>query len=127
MIDHSIKNDKILNNKFPNMNAKIEWESVLVSCDKKKRNCKRCKDRDLCNESSRTEIEAFVKIHDCNDYIKLDFNLEGDTSKTETYRKNNLFKITCLIRELKKFKKEYLKQIEILKDNVKKEKELEKS
>lgn len=116
MKDHTLEHTKHLNSQFKNMNAKVEWKTSIHSCNKK---CKRCKEKNGCTESYLSDVDAYVQIYDCNDNIKLDFDLRGDTTGTEKYKKNNLYKINCLIRELKKFKKEYIKQIEIMEDNIK--------
>lgn len=111
MKDHTIENTKLLNSQFKEMKAKVEWKTSIHSCTNK---CRTCKSKAECTESFLTDIDAYIKIYDCMGDIKLDLDLQGTTSETEKYKKNNLYKINCLLREIKKFKKEYLKQIDIM-------------
>jgi len=106
-----------LNNMLGEKTAYIAWKSDIDLCENNF-NCKKCKDK--CSDYKMKRIDAHIEMKDCNTQLKFDFDIDGDSSETQTYIKNNMYKINSLIRELKKFKKIYKEQIDIMNENVKK-------
>jgi hypothetical protein len=106
-----------LNNMLGDKTAYISWGSDIDKCEHDF-DCTNCADKTLCSTYRMKRIDAGIELKDCNNCIKFDFDISGETSETETYIKNNLYKINRLIREFKKFKKTYIEQIELMKKNV---------
>jgi len=108
---------QFLNSEVKKLTAWVIWEADISECHNNFV-CGSCRDKNLCNKNRLKKIIANIKIKDCSSDIKLDFDIDGDTSETDRFIKNDIKKINILLRELKKFKKEYLKKINILNDNL---------
>lgn len=106
-----------LNNMLGDKTAYISWKTSVDKCGNDYK-CKDCANKHMCSEYRLKRIDAGIEMKDCNTSINLDFDINGETSETETYIKNNLYKINRLIREFKKFKKKYIEQIELMKKNI---------
>lgn len=109
-------------NEVDKLTAFINWKVEIDTCMKTedKFNCKKCKNKSKCLQRNFNSIDSYIEIKDCSDTVKLDFNIDGTSTKTDKFIKNDLRKINTLMKHLRKFKKEYTKAINILKENEKK-------
>jgi hypothetical protein len=116
--------DKDFLNEVDKLTAFINWKVEIDTCMKKNNRfkCKGCKFKKKCEDRNFNSIDSYIEIKDCNDAIKLDFDIDGESTKTDKFIKNEFRKINTLLKHLRKFKKEYLKAIEILKENKKEKK-----
>jgi len=110
--------DKSFLNRIDKLTAFINWKVEIDTCTKKKNRfqCKNCRFKTKCKSKDFNNIESYIEIKDCNNTISLDFNIK-DSSKVEKFIKNDLYKLETLLNHIEKFKKEYLKALDILKEN----------
>jgi hypothetical protein len=109
---------EFLNPNIKKLTAWVMWECKIREC-LNDFDCDTCSDQSDCNRRYMLDLDANLRIKDCSDTVKLDFDLR-DSSELDKFIKNNIGKIDTLIKEATIFREEYIKCTEIMKSNLEK-------